>query len=97
MVALISAEGPASDRAIHALEAMATQEAFSALVSRIDLEKIVNPMHAGALANAAARMAAKLKHPTREYWAAVATIVPAVRSWFVIPQMAQPEPQDVFL
>lgn len=82
------------ERAISTLEAIGSKESFNALRSHIDSQQIVEPRLLQPLSAAAARMAEKLGHDSKNYYAEIAVVSEAVRGWFEIYQRAQRQPQD---
>jgi hypothetical protein len=91
VAALIGSEPGITERAIRTLGAIGTDRALGALVGRIDIETVTDPMHLQNLSDAAARLAKKLGHPSAEYWAGITATASAVRGWFAMRQTGPSE------
>ena len=91
---LVETEGYAGQHAIATLEAIGSEEAFEALRKSVDLERAIAPRRLHQLSTATARMAEKLGHDSRDYYAGISTVTEAVPGWFEIHQQPQPLPWD---
>lgn len=87
-------EGYNGERAISTLEAIGTKEAFEALRKLINLDRTIKPRRLQRLSTVAARMAEKLGYDSNDYYAEIAVVSEAVRGWFEIHQIHQPQPEE---